>query len=275
MTIKEIINSASQKLAKSVVNPRKEAMLLLGFFLNKDIVFLYANDALYVKNTDEFFKLVEKRVNHIPLEYITKKVSFFSREFQIEEGVLIPRPETEILVKKSVETIKKIDAKNIAEIGCGSGVVSIMLALLCDDVKITATDINKKALLLAQQNTKLHRVEEKIEFIHTSLLDDVSMPEVLVSNPPYISKKEFLEKHVLNEPHDALFGGENGDELLKDICKIFKDNEKIKVLICEMGYNQKEPMEEFFINENIENFSFYKDLSGFDRGFIVKRRGLE
>ena len=275
MTIKEAIDIASKKLTNSVINPRKEATLLLGFFLDKDNIFLHTNDTMCVENVDDFFKLVEKRANYFPFEYITKKVSFFSREFKIEEGVLIPRPETEILVEKAVEIINKASIKTVAEIGVGSGVISIMLAILCKNIKIIATDINKKALILAKENAKIHGVENRIEFVHTNLLDNVKMPEILVSNPPYISKNEFLEKHVLNEPHDALFGGEEGDELLKSICKIYKENREIMALLCEMGYDQKSKMESFFEKESIENFSFYKDLSGLDRGFIVQRRDFE
>lgn len=275
MTIKEALENASKKLTQSVINPKKEAFLLLAFFLKKDTIFLYANDGLQLDNDKEFFELVDKRANHTPLEYITNKVSFFSHEFKIEKGVLIPRPETEILVEKVAEIIKQTKAKNITEIGTGSGIISIMLAILCEDIKIVATDINKKAISLARENAKLHKVEDKIEFVHTSLIDNIEIPEILVSNPPYISQSEFLEKHVLNEPHDALFGGEKGDELLKEICKIYKNNEKILYLACEMGYDQKKSMEDFFKKEQIGDFSFYKDLSGFDRGFVITRRKFE
>ncbi|MDR0407435.1 MAG: peptide chain release factor N(5)-glutamine methyltransferase [Campylobacteraceae bacterium] len=275
MTIKEAIDIASKKLTQSVINPRKEAMLLLGFFLNKDSIFLHVNDTLQIDDVEGFFELVEKRANYTPLEYITKRVSFYSREFKIEEGVLIPRPETEILVEKTAEIIKQTNAKYIAEIGTGSGIISIMLAILCKDIKIVATDINEKALILAKKNAKLHKVDDRIEFLQTNLIDNIKKPQILVSNPPYISKNELLEKHVLNEPHNALFGGENGDELLKKISLIYKDNDEILSLICEMGYDQKNSMSDFFEKENIENYSFYKDLSGFDRGFIIKRRDFE
>lgn len=271
MTIKEALNIASKRLSSSIENPRKEAMLLLEFFLQKDRLFLITNETFDIDNEDKYFRLVQKRLDFTPLEYIVGKVSFYSHEFYINSGVLIPRPETELLVEKAIEHIKKNSIKEVAEIGVGSGIISIMLALMCKDVKIKATDINKEALKLAKKNAIKHNVEDRIELINTSLLDGVEIPELLISNPPYISQKELLEKHVLNEPHNALFGGEVGDEILKKISLIYKSNEKIKVLMCEMGYNQKESMDKFFKDERIDNYCFYKDFSGFDRGFIITK----
>ncbi|MFV0480802.1 MAG: HemK/PrmC family methyltransferase, partial [Campylobacteraceae bacterium] len=204
-------------------------------------------------------------------EYITKKASFYSRDFYVEEGVLIPRPETEILVDCAAQIIKKLNAKYIAEIGTGSGVISIMIALLFEDVEIVATDISNEAILLARKNAIKFGVENRVEFVHTSYLDGVVLPEVLVSNPPYIAKSEALEEHVLNEPHTALFGGLRGDEILRDIIDIYNKNSEILALACEMGYDQKSSLEEYFKELHVKNYSFYKDLGGFDRGFKILR----
>ncbi|MDR0579056.1 MAG: peptide chain release factor N(5)-glutamine methyltransferase [Campylobacteraceae bacterium] len=267
--IKEVLHQSSLMLSKSVKNPKKEAMILLREWIRKDDVFLITHDDFEVSDVDGFLKWVKQRVEHTPLEYITQKVSFYSKEFIIKEGVLVPRPETEILVDKTAELIKGFGAKNVAEIGTGSGVISIMLSLLLPQIKICATDISPKAIETAKLNAQKFGVENRIKFYLTSYLDGIEPPQILVSNPPYISKKENLEKHVLNEPHSALFGGEQGDEMLKDIILLAKKL-NVLALACEMGYDQKESIKSFFEDNKIANYSFYQDLSGLDRGFMMK-----
>jgi release factor glutamine methyltransferase len=244
-------------------------MILLREWIKRDDIFLITHDDFEVSDVDGFLKWVKQRVEHTPLEYITQKVSFYSKEFIIKKDVLVPRPETEILVDKTMDIVKEYKASRVAEIGTGSGVISIMLALLAPHIQIDATDISPKAIELAKLNTQKFGVEDRIKFHLTNYLNGVSTPQILVSNPPYISKKEELEKHILNEPHAALFGGEQGDEILKEIVLLAKKLD-ILALVCEMGYDQKESMESFFKNNNIKNYSFYQDLSGLDRGFIIK-----
>ncbi|MDR2100785.1 MAG: peptide chain release factor N(5)-glutamine methyltransferase, partial [Campylobacteraceae bacterium] len=193
----------------------------------------------------------------------------YSKEFIMHEGVLVPRPETEMLVDKTAELVKKYNARRVAEVGTGSGVISVMLALLLPKISINATDISPKAIELAKLNARKFGVEERIRFHLTSYLDGIEPPQILVSNPPYVSKKEELEKHVLNEPHAALFGGEQGDEMLKDIILLSKKL-GVLALACEMGYDQRQSIKSFFEDNKIENYSFYQDLSGLDRGFIMK-----
>jgi release factor glutamine methyltransferase len=267
-SVKELLNIGAGLLS-NVRNPKREAFILLKEWMQKDDSFLVAHDEAQVENSDGFLEWIRRRAAHTPLEYITKKVSFYSKIFEIEEGVLVPRPETEILVDKTAELIKEFDAKTIAEIGCGSGVISVMLALLLSDIKIIGSDINEKAVALSRRNAERFGVEDRVKFHLTSYLDGLEKPDIIVSNPPYISTKEELEKHVLNEPHDALFGGICGDEILKNIVLLSRELGSVP-LACEMGYDQKSSMERFFKELGIKNYSFYQDLSGLDRGFIVK-----
>ncbi|MDR0761488.1 MAG: peptide chain release factor N(5)-glutamine methyltransferase [Campylobacteraceae bacterium] len=267
-SVKELLNIGAKMLC-NVRNPKREAFILLREWMGKDDSFLIAHDEVQVQNEDGFLEWVKRRAAHMPLEYITKKVSFYSKEFEIEEGVLVPRPETEILVDKAAELIKELGAVNIAEIGIGSGVVSIMLALLLPGIRVKGSDINKKAVALSCRNAKRFSVENRVEFYPVSYLDGFDKPDIIVSNPPYISIEEKLEKNVLNEPHDALFGGICGDEILKNIVLLSLKLDGVP-LACEMGYDQKSSMELFFRRLGIKNYSFYQDLSGLDRGFVVK-----
>jgi release factor glutamine methyltransferase len=270
-TYKQIIKEYSKELRKVTHIPAKEVEILLLHILGKNTIWLHINYDKECKCEVELKKLVAKRATHYPLEYITKKASFYGELFEVEEGVLIPRPETEILVEKAEEILQNIKAPKVIEIGVGSGIISIMLALLIQDIQIIAVDINEKALALAKINAIKHGVEEKITFIKSDLFSYIPKDtyDMVVSNPPYISKNYKLPRNVLYEPHNALVGGDIGDELLKDIIDETIKRE-IPYLICEMGYDQKNPLKDYFsIFYKKIKIDFYKDLEGFDRGFIT------
>jgi len=259
MTIKEALKEGSLILK----NP-KEASILLRHLLDYDRVQLLLNEQQTLQNYEKYQSLIQRRLNHEPIEYITEKVSFYSREFFITSGALIPRPETELLVDRAVE----IKPQNVAEIGTGSGIISIMLALLIDDIKITATDISKEALTIAKINANKFGVSDKITFVHTNYLDNIyDAFDMIISNPPYIANDFELEKNLSLEPQNALFGGEIGDEMLKDIINLWKKTDAT-YLLCEMGYDQKRSMEHCLAGFDV---TFYKDLAGLDRGFVTKK----
>ncbi|MCF6173486.1 MAG: peptide chain release factor N(5)-glutamine methyltransferase, partial [Campylobacteraceae bacterium] len=210
----------------------------------------------------------KKREEFYPLEYILKKTSFYSREFYTDERVLIPRPETEILIDKVVYIAENLDDLTIAEVGTGSGIISVMLAILLPNTKIIATDISADALEVAKINAKKYDVNERIKFVKSDLLDGVSEKiDIIVSNPPYIKKYEKLEKNLSYEPNIALFGGVKGDEILK---KIIDESikRKVRYLACEMGYDQREKITNYLSSYGLKA-RFYQDLSQIDRGFVV------
>ncbi len=265
ISIKEAIKKASLRL-KHLENPQKEARLLLSYFLNKEHIYLtlYENEKI---DEQEFFNLINQRAKDIPLEYITKKVSFYSKEFFIDFGALIPRPETELLI----DEVLKLPLKNpkIAEIGIGSGVISIMLALFLKPKKIVATDINPYAIKIAKHNLKKYNLSN-IHIFQTSYLDGIDEEfDIIVSNPPYIKNDFPIDKNLTYEPQNALFGGKDGDEIVKNIVDL-AIIKKVKYLACEMGYDQKKSMQKYFEQKGIKKYHFYKDLSGFDRGFVVE-----
>jgi release factor glutamine methyltransferase len=247
-----------------------EAELLLSHYLKKERTFLHAFDDTEVENIDGYKYLVQRRANHEPYEYIVGSASFYDIELDVEAGVLIPRPETEILIDLVSEIIEKESLRNIAEIGVGSGAISVMLARKFPHLRITATDIEEIPLKVAAKNAQKYGVTKQITLIKTNLLDGVDERfELVVSNPPYIANDFKLERNVSDyEPKMALFGGVVGDELLKEIVLETK-RRKIKYLACEMGYDQKPSMQVFFEKNGIKNYQFYQDLAGFERGFIV------
>ena len=267
MIVKEALREATARLATKLENPRREASLLLSAWLQKEMIWLVMHDDTQIEDLAGYFDWVDRRIADEPYEYIVGKASFYSREFIVHPGVLIPRPETELLVDKALGLIEGITAPRIAEIGVGSGIVSTMIALLRPDSQIIASDISVAALDNARANITKFNVQEQIALVNTSLLEGIlGTFDLLVSNPPYIAKAELLEAHVLKEPHSALFGGDNGDELLAQIILTCKQRH-IPRLACEMGYDQKKSMQTLL--KEAKESSFYQDLAGHDRGFTA------
>jgi release factor glutamine methyltransferase len=276
ITIKQALQSASKLLSNVTPRAMFEAQILLMHHLGVDRVYLISKDDEIVDDIDGYMHMIKQRANHKPIEYITNKVSFYDIELYVQEGVLIPRPETELLIDKCAEIIKRNDISCIAEIGVGSGAISIVLARKFPHLQIIATDISQDALKIAQKNIDAFNLSNQIKLMHCSLLDCIKCDvDLVVSNPPYIAKSIKLEPNVYDyEPHTALFGGEVGDELLKDIVIQTKDR-GIRWLCCEMGYDQKKPMFEFINQNGVYCVEFYKDLAGLDRGFVIDFKGTK
>jgi len=271
-TYKQIVKEYSKYLKEVTHIPQKEVEILILHLVQQNTIWLHLNYDKECTVEKELEKLVKKRATNYPLEYITSRASFYGEVFNVRDGVLIPRPETEILVERAEAILKEISKPKVLEIGVGSGIISVMLAILIPDIEIVAVDINDKALELAKSNAKKHNVEQKITFIKSDLFENVPGLDfdMVVSNPPYIADDYKLPSNVKYEPSNALFGGSIGDELLKDI--IVQTNKKgIKFLLCEMGYDQKTPLTNF-VKENIplyKSLEFYKDYDKFDRGFTL------
>ncbi len=263
--------SEGRKLLKDITNiPQKEAMILALNILKKDQSYLFLHENDKFEKYDEFISFVRRRANGEPVEYITKQVSFYGENFFIDKGALIPRPETEILIDETIKNINKTGIKypTIAEIGTGSGIISIILSLKLPNVKIIATDISKDALKIAKKNIEIFDLQKNITLVNTSYLDGVNNDiDIIVSNPPYVSNGFKVAKPLYYEPKEAIFGGENGDEVLLDIVKLAKKR-KVIFLACEMGYDQKEKMTNILTQEKFKNFYFYKDLAMLERGFV-------
>ena len=276
MTVNDALKAAASQIAPaceiSGANPARIAKALLMSYLGIKIEWIFLNLNREIEDADGYFALAKRFANHEPLEYITGEAGFYGLTFNVKKGVLIPRPETEILVEKSLEILAILPARNepplVAEIGTGSGIISICLALN-SKAKIIASDISDDALNLARENAAKLGVEDRIEFVKCAYLDQIyGRFDLLVSNPPYIARDYGLDKFVLNEPHEALFGGAKGDEILKNIVLIAR-NRGVKYLACEMGYDQRESMRNALKFNRFEA-EFYKDLAGFDRGFVAK-----
>jgi release factor glutamine methyltransferase len=269
MIIEEALRSAVKELSNVTERPRLEAEILMSYHLKRDRVWLHTNSNKEIENIEGFFNLVERRREYEPIEYIVGRVSFYDIELEVGAGVLIARPETELLVDKAAEVIGRYNLKVVCEVGVGSGAVSIMLARLFPQLKIVATDISEDALRYAKRNIERYGLEDRIKLHKTDLLDGIDENiEIIVSNPPYICEEFELPKPVLYEPKSALFGGKVGDELLRKIILTAKER-RVPHLVCEMGYDQREPILNFCKSVGLNEPQFYKDLANLDRGFYL------
>ncbi len=270
--VEALLREITQTLQASQI-PRavREAQLLLMTYFDKDELWLLTNQKSEVELDDAFFDWVARRSRGEPFEYIVNRVSFYSQQFYIDEGALIPRPETELLIDEVLKNIEdKEVAIRLAEVGVGSGIISIMLALHLPNAKIIAIDISQKALMVAQKNIENFGLQNQIELREGSLLEPLNEQiDYLVSNPPYIAEGEELGLNLSFEPQNALFGGQIGDEIIQQLLdEVLR--QKIKFFSCEMGYDQQDKIHSYLHNAEIQSLEFYQDYSSFDRGFTLK-----
>ncbi len=269
VSIEQIQKRVSQELKPFCDNSAREAQMLLSAYLKKDELWLITNSSRLIDYTPKLDSMVKRRVANEPLEYILNTVSFYSQNFYIDSRALIPRPETELLIDKVAESIKSDSCATICEVGVGSGVISILLSQKLPEVKIVAVDISPQALEVAKINIDTFNLQDRIELINSDLLDSVDHHiDLLVSNPPYIAKSAPLEPNLAYEPDRALFGGERGDEIIELLLEQVYQRE-IPLFICEIGYDQKDSITHMLHKRSYSSLEFYKDLAGFDRGFVL------
>jgi len=270
-SIEDWLTLGERALKKTAERPRREAEILLSSVLNKDRLYLitHGDEMVYAPDFDQ---LLMRRGTNEPIEYITSNVSFFSQEFFIAPGALIPRPETEILIEKLLEKVDKTSQEQIVEVGVGSGVISIVLAQHLLEAKFIASDISLDAIKIAKINLMRKEMMKRIKIVHTDLLEGIDEKiDILVSNPPYIEDGIVLEENLSYEPQNALYGGTIGDEILQRLIDEAYARD-VRLLACEMGYDQKVKIEAYLEGKAYLSLEFYKDYSDHDRGFILELR---
>ncbi|MDO8454442.1 MAG: peptide chain release factor N(5)-glutamine methyltransferase [Sulfurimonas sp.] len=281
--VKNVLKEITAKLNPIIPRASREAHLLLMAHLECDELWIITNQNTQIKGIDKLFEWVERRAKNEPFEYITKRVSFYSEEFYIAQGALIPRPETELLIDEVIKNVINPHPEGTSshsltanaemtfvEVGVGSGIISIMLAKHFPHAKIIAVDISQDALEIAKINIAKFSLEDRIELRLGSLLEPISEHvDYLVSNPPYIANDANLESNLSYEPQNALFGGSVGDEIIRELLnEVLK--RKINLFTCEIGYDQQDRIKDYLKKEEYKNLNFYKDLSDFDRGFTLR-----
>jgi len=259
---------------QGVPNELLEARILLSFVLQKDPLYLltHKNEEIDEDVMTIFFGLIHERSEGKPLQYITHNQEFMSLDFYVNEEVLIPRNDTEVLVEKAIELMKNTLEPQVLDVCTGSGCIAVSLAYYLKEASVVGVDISSLALQVANKNAIAHHVQDRIEWIESNLLHAVSIEKkfhVIISNPPYIPKAEILSlmKEVKDyEPHLALDGGIDGLDFYREIVKqayprLLSDG----FLLFEVGHNQAQEVKALMINEGFKNLFFVKDLAGINR----------
>lgn len=278
MNIKQALEEAKKILkSNNFEDSNIIAKELLSYVLKKDKVYLTINSDTALTDTEyaEFTKYIEQIIDGKPLQYITQKQEFMGMEFFVNEDVLIPQPDTEILVETVLDICKRYSNQSlrILDLCTGSGAIAISLSKILN-TQVFASDVSTKALEVAEKNNVLNN--SKVEFIESNLFEQINGEkfDIIVSNPPYIKNEEIklLSKQVQNEPYIALAGGEDGlDFYRKIIDEAYKHINKNGYLCLEIGYDQKEDLIKLIKqNENYEYENCIKDLSNNDRCIIAK-----
>ena len=277
MTIREALTKGMIILKNNnIETPKLKARLLLQYILKKPRQYLivYDNKEIDKKEQWEYFVNIEKLTNGVPLQHITHTQEFMKMDFFVDENVLIPRPDTEILVEEVIKIAQKYNSPRILDLCTGSGAIAISLKKFVPNADITAVDISEKALEIAQKNAK--KLEAKINFVKSDLFDklDNKKFDIIVSNPPYIRKDEIkkLSEEVQKEPKIALDGGEDGLDFYRIIAEQAINYLKTGSFLCfEIGYNQKNDVIKIIEDEqNYKNTYCKKDLYGNDRIIITQ-----
>jgi protein-(glutamine-N5) methyltransferase, release factor-specific len=222
----------------------------------------------------KYLSRIEKRKEHIPLQYIINKQNFYGLDFYVDESVLIPRYDTENIVDRIVKDCKENKCLSVLDLCTGSGCIAVSLKK-CGFEKVYAADISDKALAVAKHNAKLNNAD--IIFLQSDLYENFPKEirfDIIVSNPPYISTDEIarIEKQVRDfEPKLALDGGRDGLDFYKKIINLSKNflNNKGR-LYLEIGYDQSKDVVDLAKKEGYDNIVIIKDLSGRDRGMSMK-----
>lgn len=286
MVVGEALKLGVQILGeREYTNANLEVRLILAKLLNVDKSYIYAHvdEEINPSIEAEFISIMKERAKGYPIQYILKEKEFMGLDFYVQEGVLIPRPDTEILVEYIIEYIHgnhRGERINILDLGIGSGAIGLSIAHFCKEAFVYATDISDDAIKVSNINKNRFKLDN-VKILKGNLFEPVinmkDSFEIIVSNPPYIESKEIdrLQAEVKDyEPMLALDGGVDGLVYYRDISKNAKEFLKDGgLLIYEIGYNQGEEVSYIMDKQGYKDIKVLKDLQGLNR-VVLGRRGV-
>ncbi len=278
-TIKKLLDwMVSHFTEKQIDSPRLTAELLLSFVLEMERIELYMHFDKPVKEPqlDKLHSLVKRCLQSEPVQYLTGRCEFYSLSLAVGPDCLIPRPETELLVERTIEFLRGRQGKQyVCDLCTGCGCIAAAIAKNFVDAKIVATDISDKALAIAAQNIAKYRLEEKIELLQGDLFGpvigqlDVKEFDLIVCNPPYVSRAEYekLDAKVKTEPKLALDGGADGLDIYRRIAAdVGSHLKKDGALLLEIGLMQGRQVKKLLEDTNAFGpIKIEKDFNNSDR----------
>lgn len=249
-----------------------KAKLILSSVLDvsKEYILIHGNEEFPVEKMNEYFEDIERVSKGEPLQYVTNIQSFFGMDFYVDRNVLIPQPDTEVLVETAIKIIKKQNKKvEVLDLCTGSGVIAVSVAKQ-KNTEVTASDISEKALKIAKRNSSMHNT--KVNFIKSDLFKNINGKfDIILSNPPYIETEviKTLSSDVKAEPIIALDGGKDGLDFYREIAQNAKNHLSTNgYLIVEIGNNQKDEVTKILKENGYENIYCIKDYAQNNRVIV-------
>lgn len=271
-TIGEVLNKATAELqARGIISARLDAELLLSHALQIDRLELYRNldKPLEAGKSKTFTDLLQRRLNFEPIAYILGRKEFWGLEFEVGPEVMVPRPETEVLLEVALQKLNKLRLHSpmIFDIGTGCGSLSVAVAREIPNCKVFATDISPTALHMAQRNAIRHKVAGQLRFFQADLFPPIEeKADLIISNPPYVAESEWdsLARDIRNyEPPQALLAGKDGLNIIRKLIKRGPQYlERGGLLIFEHSPGQLELIKALLIQDTQFKAEFSKDYSG-------------
>lgn len=286
MNIKSLLNKTTEFFKeKNIPNPRLDAEVLLADLLDMERIKLYVNFdyPLTKEELAEYRERVVRRAKREAVSYIIGYKEFMSLEFEVEEGVLIPRPETELLVENILDHCEKeeLESPNIVEVGPGSGAIMVSLGHYLSEAKILGIDISEKAVKVTRKNIKKHELGDRLKVNKGDLLQpllkrNTQNVDIVVSNPPYINDQDMknLQPEVKKEPELALAGGEDGLDVYKKLIPQASSVLKADGLLAlEIGHDQGSRLEKFIKQTGeYQDIEIKEDYNGKDRMIFARKK---
>jgi len=276
LTISQVLSQAVDILsAGNIKDPSLESELLLRHTLNINRIQLYLDPSRRItpEQRHQFWDLINRRLNNEPSAYIIGHREFYGLDFFVDSSVLIPRPESELLVEKAIKLTRNHPLPVIVDIGTGCGAIAVNLALNLPASKIYATDISALALKVAYSNCRKHGVTGRIHLLEGDLLEPLPEPvNLVVANLPYVRQSELSRVNTIGfEPLEALDGGTNGLDTIRRLCtRVAEKLSPDGSLLLEIGQNQGKPvsalLRKTFPSARIETIP---DLGGIERVVVL------
>ena len=287
--VHEMLLAAAQELRECSSTPRLDAEILLANILglSRSQLISAQRDEIDSGRAEHFVGLIARRKSGEPIAYIVGLKEFWGLDFEVDRRVLVPRPETELLVERALRLIHEFaEPLRLLDLGTGAGCIAVSIA--CElkrkarDFRIIAVDWSRQALEVAKRNVDRHGAAEQIELVHSNWFESLSCFrgafQVILSNPPYVEDGAPAASELKFEPKEALFAGRHGmreiERLLLAVTPFLAPS---GVFLCEMGSDQRKLVEQLFAGHAQRELAsivpprFYKDLAGHDRMFEIRK----
>lgn len=279
LSISGAIRAGAQRLAEAAVaEPRREAGSLLAHVLGRDRSFIiaHADDPLTDEQREALQILVERRTGGEPLQYIIAQLEFFKLDFEVTPDVLIPRPETELIVETALDLLQNDPEPYFADIGTGSGCIAISMLYELPEARALATDVSPAALRVALRNAERHSVSDRLALLQSDCFWELDANEsftLITSNPPYVSEDELksVQREVRFEPRAALAAGSDGLSVIRRLLREARPFLRAGgYLVFEIGFGQSQAVEQLVDRRVWKLLEIREDLQSIPRTFVLQ-----